>query len=352
MESVSVTSAFPSAASRLRSDVQSIARSGDRHHTDEMQARIWRALIIVVPVTLAAGCQARPPADSAAAVQEIQALTRPGLHNLFRVSERIYSGSNPEGDEGFASLVQLGIKTVISVDGAKPDVKTAARHGLEYVHLPFGYDGVPRNRVLELAKAASVRPAPIYVHCHHGLHRGPVAVAVIELCENPAWNSGTAELWLQQAGTSPQYPGLMRMPRNVVRPTKSELAAVSGEFPEKTSVNDVAALMVDVDARWDRLKLLKSAGWKVPDSQPDLDPPNEALQLVESFRESARLDSVQKRGSEFVRMFKDAENAARELETQLRASPVKADMATKAFARIAASCAACHNQFRDRPSVP
>ena len=30
-----------------------------------------------------------------------------GLHNAFRVSDRIYSGSSPDGDEGFAELKRL-----------------------------------------------------------------------------------------------------------------------------------------------------------------------------------------------------------------------------------------------------
>ena len=48
---------------------------------------------------------------------------------------------------------RLGVKTVISVDGAKPDVDLAKKHGMRYVHLPHGYDGVPDDRAKELAKA-------------------------------------------------------------------------------------------------------------------------------------------------------------------------------------------------------
>src|SRR4051794_23849607 len=76
-----------------------------------------------------------------------------GLHNIFRVTDRLYSGSSPEGDASFAALRKLGIKTVISVDGARPDVKRARKFGLRYVHLPIGYDGVPREQALRLARA-------------------------------------------------------------------------------------------------------------------------------------------------------------------------------------------------------
>src|SRR5690349_16800920 len=76
----------------------------------------------------------------------------PGVHNAFRATQRIYSGSQPEGDEAFAAIAKLGVKTILSVDGSKPDAATARKHGLRYVHLPIGYDGVPTNRIAELAK--------------------------------------------------------------------------------------------------------------------------------------------------------------------------------------------------------
>ena len=74
----------------------------------------------------------------------------PGIHNAFQVTEKIYSGSQPEGDAAFAALQKLGVKTILSVDGSKPDVERAHKFGLRYVHLPFSYDGIPTNRVVEL----------------------------------------------------------------------------------------------------------------------------------------------------------------------------------------------------------
>ncbi len=70
-------------------------------------------------------------------------LEMPGLHNVYRLTEQLLSGSSPEGEEGFRSLEKLGVKTILTVDGARPDVALAHKHGLRYVHLPIGYDGVP-----------------------------------------------------------------------------------------------------------------------------------------------------------------------------------------------------------------
>jgi protein tyrosine phosphatase (PTP) superfamily phosphohydrolase (DUF442 family) len=100
-----------------------------------------------------------------------------GLHNVFPITDKFYSGSCPEGEAGFGSLRALGVRTVISVDGARPDVELARKHGLRYVHLPIGYDGVPRQQALRIARAVRDLPGPVYLHCHHGKHRGPVTAS-------------------------------------------------------------------------------------------------------------------------------------------------------------------------------
>src|SRR2546423_13601111 len=73
-----------------------------------------------------------------------------GLANVCRVSDKLLSGGVPQGDDGFSSLKRLGVCTVISVDGARPDVERARKFALRYVHLPIGYDGVPREQGLRI----------------------------------------------------------------------------------------------------------------------------------------------------------------------------------------------------------
>jgi protein tyrosine phosphatase (PTP) superfamily phosphohydrolase (DUF442 family) len=141
----------------------------------------------------------------------------PGLSNVFRLTPRVLSGSFPVGDAAFAWLAAQGIKTIVSVDGPRPDVKAARRHGLSYVHLPVGYDRVPTNRVAELVKLAATLPGPFYVHCHHGQHRSPVAAAI--MCEAAAhWTADQAEAFLQQAGAGSDFPELNRSVREIHMP--------------------------------------------------------------------------------------------------------------------------------------
>jgi protein tyrosine phosphatase (PTP) superfamily phosphohydrolase (DUF442 family) len=305
-------------------------------------------MFVAIALPIIIGCR-RDLADSEhrAAPTDPVPIGKPGLPHAFRVSDRIYSGGSPEGEVGFAELERLGVKTTISVDGAKPDVDAATQHGIRYIHLPVGYEGIPRERVLELAKAAESCDGPIYVHCHHGTHRGPAAVAAIQLCIDPSWDADRAEEWLKLVGTDPRYVGLWTLPRTLVRPTAAELERVPANFPSAAAVGDLARLMVDVDVTFDNLKLAKAAGWTRPKGRPDIDPPHEALMLVEHFREAARLDAAQKRGTEFIELLKQAAATTGELESALR--NCNSEGAATAFDRSAATCTSCHQRYRDRP---
>ncbi len=159
------------------------------------------AAICLASCPIAAAANGSEP-SAATELPRPQAVTDLALPNAFRLCPEVYSGGQPEGDAGFARLAALGVKTVISVDGARPDIATAARHGLRYVHLPHGYDGIPSDRGVQLAKALRELPGPVYIHCHHGKHRSPAAAAVA--CVGVGFiDNKTANAFLKQAGTNP-----------------------------------------------------------------------------------------------------------------------------------------------------
>jgi protein tyrosine phosphatase (PTP) superfamily phosphohydrolase (DUF442 family) len=318
-----------------------------------------RTICLVCSLVLLAlaGCGHQgPPAEpkptviSSTAADPAQVIV-PGLHNVFRITDRLYSGSSPEGDEGFGSLQQLGIRTIISVDGARPEVERARKFGMRYVHLPTGYDGVPREQALKLAKAVRELPGPVYVHCHHGKHRGPAAAAVVHLCLDQQCAVETAIAEMRRAGTDPRYTGLYASAQELRRPTAEELEQVPADFPEVAPVTDLARMMVNIDSRWDHLKLARAAGWKVPPHHPDIDPPHEARQLVEHFREAGRLPAVKDRPEDFRRGLAESEEAGQQLESALRGKP-DADVAEKAYTRLHAACSQCHAHYRDVPKKP
>jgi protein tyrosine phosphatase (PTP) superfamily phosphohydrolase (DUF442 family) len=307
------------------------------------------AVAFVLTVALA-GCEAQPttapPKVAGPVAPDGEMIDAAGLPNLLRISEKLYSGGSPDGEEGFRSLRQMGVRTVISVDGARPDVETARRFGLRYVHLPVGYDGVPRDRALQLARAVRDLPGPVYVHCHHGKHRGPAAAVAAELCLDGSCTVERAEALLKKAGTDPRYKGLVGLSRSLERPSAAELDGASTDFPEVAAVSDLARHMVEIDDRFENLKLARKAGWRKPPDHPDVDPPHEVLMLVEHYREAARLE-LAGRPEELRRWLKDAEGRATDLEQALRSTDAAA--ADAAFKRVGETCAQCHAKYRDVP---
>jgi hypothetical protein len=166
----------------------------------------------------------------------------------------------------------------------------------------------------------------------------------------------TAVAEMRRAGTDPRYSGLYASPQTLQRPTPEELDRVPADFPEVAEVPVLAEVMVGVDGRWENLKRARAAGWKTPPDHPDVDPPHEALQLVEQFREAARLAEVKERSEDFRRRLADAEAAAVEIEQVLHRgreqSMVDGAAAEEAFRKGGAACAACHTQYRDVPQQP
>ncbi|HQR05974.1 MAG TPA: hypothetical protein PLN21_04075 [Gemmatales bacterium] len=275
----------------------------------------------------------------------------PGLHNVFRITEKLLSGSVPEGDTGFQTLQKLGVKTIVTVDGAKPEVERAKKFGMRYVHLPIGYDGVPVDQGLRLAKAVRDLPGLIYMHCHHGKHRSPAAAVVVKLCLDEKCTVATALELMKQAGTDSKYIGLYASPRELRRPSSTDLDKVSSDFPEVTPTGGLVQPMVEIDERWDHLKLIQAAGWTAPRNHPDLDPAHEALLLREHYVELARLSLIQKKPQGFRDLISDAETTAKQLESILRTntSNTRVKEADQAFKTSQSSCTKCHAHYRDVP---
>ncbi|MDB6170889.1 MAG: hypothetical protein JWL59_200 [Chthoniobacteraceae bacterium] len=267
----------------------------------------------------------------------------PGIENAFRVTDRIFSGSQPESDAAFAELARLGIKTVLSVDGSKPDVERARRFGLRYVHLPFGYDGVPTGRAAQLAQAAATLPAPLFVHCHHGKHRGPAAVAI--LCEAAGgWTPAQAEEWLKQAGTAPEYPGLYDAVRGF-KPVSLEQIARLGALPELSQSAPLVDLMVEIDLRFDLLKEARKTGWII---SPGGRLPEASTLLWEHFRELARNEETAGRPEDYRNKVAQAERASQALREALYSTPPELSMVETAFNQMGQSCVSCHKTFRNK----
>lgn len=268
------------------------------------------------------------------------------LHNGYVVTDKVISGAQPEGDRSFEMLQELGVKTIISVDGAQPDVERAKRFGMRYVHLPIGYDGVDESEGKAIAKALAELPGPVYVHCHHGKHRSAAAVAVA-CVYNGMLKPEQAEDVLKTFGTGANYTGLWKAAHQAKRLDDAELAALQIEWVETAQIPELADAMVKVDFHWEHLKAMREIGWAAPPNHPDLDPAHEALQVQEHFHEIGRTTDTTARPAEYRKLLTAGEQDLIALRRALSAEPVDAKGAEAAFKRVSLACTSCHKAFRD-----
>ena len=304
-----------------------------------------RLLLLLLMFCLLATASFAAETRSVSSNAVAQPLPSTHVHNLFRATTNVFSGNSPDSDAGFAEIAKLGVKTIISVDGAKPDAGAARKHGMRYIHLPIGYDGVPSNRVAELVKAAQSVAGPIYVHCHHGKHRGPAAVAVI--CEATAgWTTNQAVAWLKEAGTAADYDGLYKSAMEFRLPEAAALAKII-ELPEAAKTSSLVDAMVAIDEEMERLKSAQKTGWKGIPNQPDVVPAHTATILWEHLRELARTDDTAKRPEDYRTKLAASEKAADQFRALL--SDTKADTTARdnAFKSLGQTCATCHKHYRN-----
>lgn len=289
----------------------------------------------------------QPNADSPAPVtgevipHQLAREAHPHLHNLLKITNRLYSGGEPHGEAAFQALQELGVKTVVSVDGAVPQVELAEKHGMRYVHIPIGYDGVPTVAQLALARVMQDAKGPIYFHCHHGNHRGPAAAAIA--CEAAGIaDPAAAKRILEAAGTSPDYAGLWRDVEKYSPPASDVMLP---ELVSVAKIEDLAAAMAKIDRANDNLKLAQAANWQRVADHPDISAKQEALLLREGLRESLRL-LADMQDERFKEWMMQAEQAAAEFETQLTTGD--AALAKTAFAAMQSQCKRCHVEYRDK----
>lgn len=268
------------------------------------------------------------------------------LHNVIRVSDKIISGAVPEGDAGFDELAAMGVRTVLSVDGAAPDVERARARGMRYVHLPVGYHGIDGDRQLEIARAVRDLPGPVYIHCHHGKHRGPAAAASAAVALG-ALSADEGVAFMKRAGTADHYAGLYACVAEESAADAAALDAAPSEFPEVAPTPGFVKAMAEAQMAYDHLVEVRDAGWTVPAHHPDLVPIAEAGRLADLLRVGVEDERVASEPEDFAQLMLDAAGKAQAFEDALAAGAPGADL-TERLKLVGASCKACHVRHRDR----
>jgi len=301
------------------------------------------------------GCSEPAPAPSPPAEESTSAVAPPtladseprhyaGVENVVAYAPQVYSGSVPHGLEGFKTLKSWGVETIISVDGAAPDLEAARKAGLRYVHLPIGYDGMEEKRTLEIARALQLAQerGAVYMHCHHGKHRSAGAAGAATVTLGLATPT-EATARMRVSGTSPSYPGLYGCVAVAAPASAARLNALPTQFPEVWEPKGLVKSMVEIGHAFDHLKEIREAGWRAPADHPDLVPAAEAGQLADLFRTM----DTEGRPDDFLKWTRDSQRLASEIEEALVAGEFVAAELDGRLDRISKSCKYCHTPYRN-----
>lgn len=275
------------------------------------------------------------------------------LSNVHHLSSNIISGSEPQGEEALRRLSEMGVKTLVSVDGKVPDHETAARYGMRYVHIPIQYKGLTDDELMRLVKTFRELEPPFFVHCFHGRHRGPAAAALGRVvCDGAPREEVLAEM-RQWCGTAEKYKGLYEAVAKTPIPPAEKTRAYAYGFPPAKELSGFRSLMIEAARILDRLKILAANGWEPDSSHPDLDAGNEAAKLAGLFKRSWQLGEVRDRSGDFrswLRTCTDECGRLKQVIHGLRDGSREAagkEAAADAFGLIQKSCRSCHRSYRN-----
>ncbi len=270
------------------------------------------------------------------------------LHHVFHLSENIVSGGEPLDEAAFQRLADMGIRTILSVDGKPPQAAAAARYGLRYVHVPIRYSGFTRDELLQIAKTFRELPGPFYVHCFHGKHRGPAAAAIGRVVLDGVEREQAIAEMRQWCGTSRRYEGLYRAIATEPMPTPEETAAYAWDFPSRAPLAGVRAAMVRATRIQDFLEERGEAGWAPDPAHPDLDAARSAAELAVLFEDTLELEEAQAKPEAWREGMLRSIRFAREIEALARRGAVTSlEENRAALDALEQSCVDCHAAFRN-----
>lgn len=308
-----------------------------------MSVRLF-AMLLLLAAGLLATSAAFGPVDWAPTPARNSPPAEVGIENLRVVSPRVLSGSQPQSPSDYAYLARRDVKVVVSVDGVPPAAEWGEQHGIRGVHIPLGYDGVPPAACEALTRVMRETPTGrVFVHCHHGKHRGPAAAAIA--ARAGGWgDAAAARAFLQKAGTDARYAGLWR------DVAEFKPLPLDAELPELQAAVEVDRLTSTMAALGRQLQVLSAANLAEESqavvsggSAPTATPAHAALMAWQALKEADR--AAGDFDEDFRLQMRAAAEEARGLEKALR----RGDRASAAqrFAALRARCSRCHAAYRD-----
>ncbi len=264
------------------------------------------------------------------------------IEELRMLSARLACGPEPT-EVLLKNLAEQGVRTLVSVDGQKPDLELAKRYGMRYIHLPMGYDGVPPEVQVSIASLLEKHPGKIFFHCHHGKHRGPAAAAIAARITGD-FSAKDAENFLHEAGTSPDYSGLWRDVREFSKlPTDVQprpLLPISPVDPMVEEMNRLDTAFDDFAAHFSERVTSDTEARSLAEL---------AVLMEEALRESRRevVEEPKLWPEELVAAFDASLRTAVTLRKSLDDADRSPDQIEDALAAVKQDCKTCHRKFRN-----
>ena len=280
-----------------------------------------------------------------------EAIEQPGLHHVYRLSDRIVSGAEPEGEAAFEAIAAMGVKTILSVDGKAPDAATAAKYGLRYVHVPIRYKGIESEEMLAIAKTFREAEGPFFVHCFHGQHRGPAAAAVGRVVLDGAPREQAIAEMRQWCGTSKKYEGLYGAIAFGELPTPAATEGFGFDFAPAHGFKGTRAAMVEMSRSFETLEALAKNQWKPLTEHPDARSLGEAERTLRALEAVASSESLAGEPADYQGWMRESHDAAKslvELLTRLEQGDAAAAAgAAEKVAYLKKRCDDCHKGYRN-----
>jgi protein tyrosine/serine phosphatase len=175
-------------------------------HTNRI--RVYRyAAVVIAALSLAAASSAQP--NGPAPIANIR------IDNFGKINDHYYRGAQPDGQEDYADLAALGIRTVIDLtkDGRSDEQGMVERAGMKFYRIEMTTSDRPADTAVERFLELVNNPAnqPVYVHCQGGRHRTGVMTAVYRMTQD-GWSSDQAYDEMKQFNFEgfPGHPTLKR----------------------------------------------------------------------------------------------------------------------------------------------
>ena len=130
-----------------------------------------------------------------------QPIEAPGTSNLHKVSETLYRSAQPTA-EGFRSLKDLGITTIVNLRSYHSDRQEIGTTGLAYEHIYMKAWHPERKEIVRFLQIATdPKRTPVLVHCQHGSDRtGAIVAAYRIVVEGWSKDAAIAEMTSEDFG--------------------------------------------------------------------------------------------------------------------------------------------------------